>query len=940
MTDKKKTKNTNWSIASILSLSAIILGCNAESPTGTDLKPNLPPQENIHLYASDIVYTALENQNTTINVPAHVVTTPKKTQFQIKTVTPLGDTISEQCRNISYNKTEIHVNYRYSELCVYRYQVVPYSNTEQFQTRQSPENINSYAEGIITVAVQPAGAYRSAPLTLISLDPTIEGHEPIKIDLNSELQYLFPTGISSGALNNSVVVIGSGVAKTNPVDNTITYSDGKRGANRIIYSIKMPDDTIRVGAILIPVSLNDIENGNPGNRRPIFKNFTYNSGNAIKEGETITIDLAQNAHLTDLDDKLDTLQITGLHSSNAETKPENEALNNLKFQFTAQFSGTYHVAIDVSDHNGGYTTGVVMINVKSRFDDILVPIQEKQSDLFSAPLTMVQSKYLGFDAVKYTETEVTGPKNIDIAVMDYTVAKAMCNIRGGQLPNADQITRFIENEHDKLWISNDLSQRKWPIGKPYFTQVFSMDASNTESIEMVTFSNTKPVEGESLVKKESVKVEDARGYVSCVDVSPVSIKIDNNYALIDAPDELAQYLTASYDTQSGANYSYTNPLIWDDSNTGFLEVEKNNDGLDHVIGKVEGVEEVTTTNNLVYNNLTISKELQAIKNRLLANDAITPFIEFDGDVTKDNLRTQTIESRNLSSIAEFVDTPLGHTTPSLLPPSSKGNGSGGKSLKVVTNGGNAAGIANIHEDSAKPEYGIMNAGGYQFDNIVIPKNARYIAVTYWRLDHGGTPVNPAVRRHQVHSDVRVSLDIAGTGEWDANSYGYNKYYQAADFPDHPFFPPGTNPNGEKDPRRTFFTFQQADSYCPSFYSKNTCITLAKIPDDKKYPQEGVITCGTKIGNTCTLQLLESPIIDEKKQSLKGDWARYLLISSLDKLTAQEREILAEKKGSSILIGTYYNRVPLDNITENEITEVNSPATHVTGYLDDIQMFYY
>ncbi|OUR78243.1 hypothetical protein A9Q75_14380 [Colwellia psychrerythraea] len=534
-------------------LAVNLASCNVEKDSVLAIVPEEPPaitlptkETGSGIYLEDISRNVPEGSFTRIEVLSRVQVVNNE-QVYLKSVTPIGDNVDAQCRDVLISEGGFSVSANLPGTCAYQYEVARKSSAGTAKM----SGVTS-ATATAYVAIQPQSvSLPSTPTLLTPLAVTLqEGHSLEIIDVKTMLSTSFPTGATIGS---TTTVLGSGSAIVETSTHEISFSGGLKGITRILYSLTGTGATdtgvIYLGTIDIAVST-DI------NHAPIFTHFEFEKAVdgffGIKEGEEVTIDIAP--YVSDVDVG-DTLQIVQLGVFNAIATPfSTTSTTNTKFTFKAYVSGTYHVAVIVSDHNGGYVVGLVKVVVKGRFPYIIVG-----EDVFSPTYSIEEASYLNLDYVNIIRGDGSKSPNDELLpLFSYNIAKAICEAKGGYLPNLWQWGDFKAQEEQILWINNDESKQKWPVIKSYFSSDI-----NSSGVIMITFSNTGGPATYSRVNSDT-----AEGLVACIDLTPVNLSIFNDVVVVNSTEPLSIQFT----TMSGFTDTYKRPLLWSLDNTQKMQL--------------------------------------------------------------------------------------------------------------------------------------------------------------------------------------------------------------------------------------------------------------------------------------------------------------------------------------------------------------------------------
>ncbi|MFC1234933.1 hypothetical protein [Vibrio sp. F74] len=589
----------------LIGFMSFAVGCNGGSDSGDDSSGSegdlivtpVSPQ----IYAEDIFVNIIQDNDVLIPIEQRAFRSDGK-PVQLDDV-KLVDNNNLHCNDVSFTNDEIYVSSRTSGVCVYEYSVNAVTSSSGLSSthsdavgsdspRSDDTEVNSKVSAHAYIVVQPkdVALKSSSPLPIISM---VAGSADLVIDIEDKLGSSFPTGAT---IDVAVTVLGAGVASVNTTDKTITFSGGNTGVTRLIYSLTGTDGSVYLGVIDISIST-------PGaNSNPVFTDFEFNGSISInlEQSElTGTIDVAPYISDPDSGQSPQIIDYRGFNIS--LTAPASEPSSLTKFDFKVKLAGVYYVSVTISDHHGGYTTGLVEINAKNMFAPITV-----NNMMFLPPISFVEAQYSGFAYTgSYKETTATGPKDFEMALMTYDIADAICKSKGGLLPTEQQMEAFVEQEKtDNLWST---SKKQWPIGKPYFTQ-----STSGNNVTMVTFSNA----GLPALSTET-SVQNALGYVSCVDMTPFSLSIDNDSIYIDVTDTL----TASFETSFGLKYPYEKPLTWSiTSGQAYVTLEN----INQVTGVSEGITNFKTINYT--NDLSATKAIPVTDQPVLITDVVNGIV--------------------------------------------------------------------------------------------------------------------------------------------------------------------------------------------------------------------------------------------------------------------------------------------------------------------------
>lgn len=546
----KKQKNLLF-----LMLPILVAACGGDSSSdnsneqnGSDSQPN----SSVAINALDST-TSVRKGTTGIVGLQNEVKTSDGSPAYLSTVTPIGEQIDAQCRNVNIDANNLTFTVRANEIgaCTYLYQVSDIHN-----------NVSTTA--ISRVAVQSSTGPTAITYTLPPIGQTVTESQTINIDLEAELGSSFPNG---GVVESSVTVLGSGSASADPATNTISYTAANESnVARVLYTIiaGAEGEDVYLGTIDIAVSTTL-------NTAPTAQNFTYedpqcladNEANnkdercdLISNGNNLVIDLADKIGDSDEGDIAQVIDVYAFDADVSLTNPNDPT--STEITFNTILPKTYYVSYVVSDHRGGYAIGQIEINVVGAFPYIIV---DATSDVFAPPMTSTQADYLGLNVLGVkVEAEPTGPAGMAIPTFDWETANAICISKGGALPTRDQITALVEQEGFNLYTNNG-----WPSSFPFWTKDLAEDQVSAYAYDPLSSITSGQIELATIATTQGA-------YVSCIDKTPNSISIVNPGFL--AADYYTQ-LKVNYQTASGVVLPYTKPLIWESSDTSIATVDEN-----------------------------------------------------------------------------------------------------------------------------------------------------------------------------------------------------------------------------------------------------------------------------------------------------------------------------------------------------------------------------
>ena len=360
----------------------------------------------------------------------------------------------------------------------------------------------------------------------------------------------------------SIQVLGHGSASIDDSGlNVIRYHSGteqsSQGLSRVIFSYINSEEQLVIQGLI------DVAVGTTvGNYAPKAMNFRYGDLETfrpgkqldyqyVKVGEEITIDIAPyfsegllDAYnlpiaLTDdngepifdeqgkqihyylesdqvtstpiykagnflIDRDKDLVQLTNVYAYDAYVRINaDENFTNTSFTFKGDKSGTYYVTYVLSDHNGGYGTGIIEIKVgppnSARPWDTFLYFDTDTSKRFRSPLTKDIADYLSLTYTTVTEEDGTnGPAGLGTPLFDYNTADSFCSQLDLRLPTLDELTSLKDKYPQGLYRSLDINnpeeskrnnQVNWPTSASFWALIEQPGSISASAVKLdSTFS--------------------------------------------------------------------------------------------------------------------------------------------------------------------------------------------------------------------------------------------------------------------------------------------------------------------------------------------------------------------------------------------------------------------------------------------------------------------
>ncbi|CDU05520.1 conserved exported hypothetical protein [Vibrio coralliirubri] len=469
-------RNSTLNVFTSVSLAVLLAGCGGESNSDGEQGVTASPTESASISAQDIQDNSLVEQSFTIDLTEHVHTSNNQ-DFVVTNARSLsGDSCQVQgISEGSFNVYSSDVND-----CLFEYEVTTSAHTSM---------ATSYAR------VAMGQNYSSTTLPRITAS-TIES-QVVVVDLDSELGSSLPS--DDFVLQDSVISLGSGTARVSG-EHQIEFTPTEKGQTEVYYSYQN-GESIQQGSLSIATSEDTY------NTAPDVTDFAHDA--LAQVGESVVVDVKD--HISDLD--LDELQLVGVQDFNSTTSLYDPAdVTNTKFEFSSTQPGPHDVAYTVSDHMGGYTTGVARIEVEPDFsliqdwEDIVTHDPVISSDIrIFAPMTKVYADYVNAPYTStYIENGTQGLKDAEVVTQTLSQARQYCKVRGGRLPLQRELETLITNE------TSAFTNHNWPTSKKYWT---SENVSETNAVTIHLNDGTIGNQLKTVVM-----------YTTCVDLSNPSVK--------------------------------------------------------------------------------------------------------------------------------------------------------------------------------------------------------------------------------------------------------------------------------------------------------------------------------------------------------------------------------------------------------------------------------
>ena len=449
---RKKTRTSMTAL-----MLALLTGCNGASDDGngpsdnSSTEPNPPSGASSILSAENTVNLSRNMSSSHVLLEGKIHSSSQDGSSIVSSVRPVTEL--ESCKDISFDSTGYTVNFDdFVGICVYKYDAENSNEPEQ--------KASAYA---ISVAQKSIGSEVSF-FTPIS-DTTLVG-QPLTIDLKNDPSFV--TQVPEGyTMDQEITLIGEGEATADKSAQTVTYNPTQEGGfAKIIYSYSNGSE-VKLGYIAISVSSSP-------NTAPNAPKIDYSNDPLVEKvlvNEEREIDLSKYVS----DDDGDALQLIYTDSWNAAVSPSNTAdMNNLKLTFQTTKVGEHFVSYVISDHYGGYATGLIRIEVYDPESEPSWGNLQLDTKYYFAPLVKSEADAQG---ATYTSTHIDAQaNNANVATFNLQQAKQLCTA-SGRLPTLDEL-----NTLSKIGGVGPAVYDGWPVEIDYW----ALDGSDASIVNLTS----------------------------------------------------------------------------------------------------------------------------------------------------------------------------------------------------------------------------------------------------------------------------------------------------------------------------------------------------------------------------------------------------------------------------------------------------------------------
>ncbi|AUW07483.1 Ig-like domain-containing protein [Vibrio campbellii] len=183
--------------------------------------------------------------------------------------------------------------------------------------------------------------------------------------------------------------------------------------------------------------------------------YLENAHDIIYVGDKVTIDLSSLSGLSITDPDGDEWQLIEVQSFSASVFATNpEIVTNKSFDFTAPTAGNHYVSYIVADHNNGYTSGLIKINVTAKGGPATWNDITTSSNTYLKPLTYNDAISQGFLVSQLWDETA----NNTVAGFNSISAQNYCS-SVGWMPSVSEMDLLRKGPTAEL--------AKWPKANPY-----------------------------------------------------------------------------------------------------------------------------------------------------------------------------------------------------------------------------------------------------------------------------------------------------------------------------------------------------------------------------------------------------------------------------------------------------------------------------------------
>lgn len=505
----------------------LLIGCQGESGEGSTPDHT---HDAVTYAAQDTVRQTTLTEHYYVDLQQNMSASNGETPY-LNSVLPLSD--EPECRVQTTTLTGFSVSANTAKACFYSYTVSGISQV----TPRAMVNEDGSGTGTVSVVVGSKTELLS-PVSAVTIEDTT-----VNVDPKSELGTTTYGDLELSSFNvSSVSIINTGTSSGSTVSTdgtTITYTPGPGviGFERVLYSLN-DGSNVLMGTIDIAIST-DV------NKAPEAKNFHYQHDGHYAVNNGIDEEIDVRPYIMDADG--DTLQLIEVHSYNGDITPLNDEQDNTKFTFNSNTPGVHSITYVVTDHRGGYASGVISLTVRDVYGMVFVQIGPEPDDgddfYFAPPYTANQAEEAG---VKYEPSEpgdgVTALKGLRTATHDWAAANGVCMAKGGSLPSTEHLMELYKrNPNGFLFYGEDPKTKakyQWPLDLSYWSRT---ESSGEAKYQTVNLANGKLASGIDSHEKH---------YVACLSRKAIKVQVNGPESVKVVPGSGKPIGTASYSLTS------------------------------------------------------------------------------------------------------------------------------------------------------------------------------------------------------------------------------------------------------------------------------------------------------------------------------------------------------------------------------------------------------
>ncbi|MDK9782322.1 Ig-like domain-containing protein [Vibrio sp. B172a] len=442
----------------------IIIGCGGEGGSGDTTQPPMP-EGNDKVVAMDGFSVVKPNAATDVDLSPFI----RGTNAKITKVTlQAGD---EHCGKSTPNGVTIEIETSGSSYCEYEYTVA------------------SVGEGSAKAQLNVLATTAEQPLLPPISDAFVLGGSDVNFDLQALLKEDWKSTYQLDASSVSVQGTGGNLGVASAAsDRVISYKlPSLSGWNRIVYTLK---DTANPGNDVMGVIYATVSESINQPPRIGQLEYDFNASNPSVEvvtSQSISLDLATLPNLNIVEPDGQEWQIVHVQSFTASVAVEEPiSTTNKTITFVAPTIGEHVISYIVADHYGGYSPGLIKVNVTAKEITPTWKSLVAAGNTYSAPQTYSQATQNGFNVFALWDSGVSNT----VAGYQQQVANSYCSTIG-LLPTVNDMNALRNSYLVADTVTGELA--KWPVQQRYLVK----DESGMTTYDLVSGNtqanyNTKP----------------------------------------------------------------------------------------------------------------------------------------------------------------------------------------------------------------------------------------------------------------------------------------------------------------------------------------------------------------------------------------------------------------------------------------------------------------